>query len=72
MPVRFRLSELLEAAGLSQRELARRSGVSLTIISRMANNHARQAALGTLERLAKVLQVEPGELIARSSARKKR
>ena len=66
MSVRFRLAELLKARGMSQRELARRSGVALTIISRMSKNHSKQVALASLERIAKVLKVEPGRLIARS------
>lgn len=51
---------------MSQRELARRSRVSLTIISRMVHNHARQVSLTTLERIARVLDVEPGDLIKRT------
>ena len=78
VPVRFRLAALLEDAGLSQRELAARAGVSPTIINRMANNLARQVALRTLDRLSVVLgaaigrMVEPGELLERVPARRGR
>ena len=71
MPVRFRLHALLEEARLSQRELAARSGVSPTIINRMANNLAEQVALKTLDSLSMTLGdalgrvVEPGELLQR-------
>lgn len=71
MPVQFRLTEILESVGMSQRELARESGVSLTIVSRIANNHAKQVALATLERLADALGVQPGDLIVKRRARKK-
>jgi len=71
MPVRFRLAEILAKRGVSQRELGRESGVSLTIISRIANNHSRQVALSTLERLAETLRVEPGELIVNDGKRAK-
>lgn len=70
--VRFRLDALLTEAGLSQRELAARSGVSPTIINRMANNLAEQVALKTLDSLSYALgeaigrRVEPGELIERT------
>ncbi len=71
VPVRFRLAALLDEAGLSQRELAARSGISPTIINRMANNLAGQVSLKTLDSLSACLSeamgrtVEPGELIER-------
>lgn len=71
VPVRFRLDALLAEAELSQRELAARSGVSPTIINRMATNDAEQVALRTLDRLSAALSeamgrwVEPGELVVR-------
>ena len=71
MPVRFRLAAILKSLGISQRELARTSGVSLTIISRMVHNHARQVSLATLDKVAKALGVEPGELIVREPRRRK-
>jgi DNA-binding Xre family transcriptional regulator len=78
VPVRFRLDVLLEDSGLSQRELAARSGVSPTIINRMANNRAEQVALKTLDSLSAALSeaigrvVEPGELIEREPEPKRR
>jgi transcriptional regulator with XRE-family HTH domain len=68
MAARFRLAELLEEAGLSQRELATRSGVSPTTINRMANNLTAQVSLKTLDSLARALsdagkKVRPGDLI---------
>ncbi len=65
MPARFCLDRLLEEAGVSQRELARRSKVSPTTINRMAANLTAQVSLRTLDALAKVLGVEPGDLIER-------
>lgn len=76
--VRFRLAALLEEAGVSQRELASRSGVSPTTINRMANNLTAQVSLGTLDSLSATLsevlkrEVEPGELIERESSAKRR
>lgn len=72
VPVRFRLDALLVEAGISQRELAARSGVSPAIINRMVNNLAVQVALKTLDSISAALSdaigrtVEPGELIERS------
>jgi DNA-binding Xre family transcriptional regulator len=78
MPARFRLDSLLEESGLSQRELALRSGVSPTIVNRIAQNLAKQVALKTLDALAAVLsqelgrQVAPGDLIERVPEKGKR
>jgi transcriptional regulator with XRE-family HTH domain len=71
MTARFRLAELLEEAGLSQRELASRSGVSPTIVNRMVGNLARQVSLATLDKISATLgkalgqEVAPGDLIER-------
>jgi DNA-binding Xre family transcriptional regulator len=78
VPVRFRLDVLLEEAGISQRELAARSGVSPTTVNRMANNLTAQVSLGTLDSLSVTLteilgrQVEPGELLERDAPPKRR
>ena len=77
VPVRFRLDALLVESGLSQRELAARSGISPTIVNRMANNLAAQVSLKTLDSLSAVLseeigrRVEPGELLEREPEPKK-
>ena len=65
MAARFRLRELLEETDLTQSELSRRSGVSLTTINRMALNLTAQVSLATLDSLSDVLGVEPGDLIER-------
>lgn len=63
---RFRLAEAIAAHDppMSQAELARRSGVSLVTVNRMANNVTAQVSLGTLGRLAVALGIAPGDLIA--------
>lgn len=71
MAARFRLAELLEERGMSQSELARRSKVSLVTINSIANNRTTQVKLETLDRLARVLGCEPGELIAGDKKRGK-
>jgi DNA-binding Xre family transcriptional regulator len=78
MAARFRLDVLLEESGLSQRELAARSGVSPTIVNRIAQNLATQVALRTLDSLSAALskelgrQVAPGDLIERVPEKGKR
>jgi DNA-binding Xre family transcriptional regulator len=63
LPVRFRLKELLEEAGVSQSEAARRSGVSFATINRMCTNATRQVSLDVLDQLAKYLKCAPGDLL---------
>ena len=65
--VRFRLREVLgelEQAGqaMSQSELARRSGLSLSIINAIVQHRQRQVSLETLNKLCGALAVTPGDL----------
>jgi len=71
MSVVFRLPAALEEAGLSPRELARRSGVSLVTINGIANNRTTRVDLETLDKLCEVLSVEPGELLEREAPAKR-
>ena len=71
MPVTFRLRELIAAAGISQSELARTSGVSFATINRMCTNATKQVSLNVLDQLADVLHVSVGELFERKPARVK-
>lgn len=61
----FQLAGWLERKAMTQSELARRSGVSFQTINRMCRNKTEGAVLSTLDKLATVLGVEPGELIVR-------
>lgn len=77
---RFTLQGLLESRepAVSQSELSRTSGVSLTTINRMANNLTAQVSLKTLDALSQALTellrrpIEPGDLIERVPERKGR
>lgn len=76
MAARFRLDYWLEVTGLSQRELAAKSGVSPTIVNRMSQNLAKQVSLKTLDSLARALttsarKVKPGDLIEEVPAKAK-
>jgi DNA-binding Xre family transcriptional regulator len=74
MTALFRLQELLDNRDppMSQSELARRSGVSLVTVNGIANNRTQQVSLKTLDALARVLGVEPGDLIASEKGGKRR
>ena len=71
MPLRFRLQEILDSQKppVSQRELARLSGVSLVTINAICVNRTRQVALDTLDKIAGALGVEVGELLVRDKKR---
>jgi putative transcriptional regulator len=70
MGARFKLRELLEKAGMSQSELARRSGISFQTINGMVGNRTAQVSLKTLDALSKALGCEPGDLLEREPKRR--
>lgn len=71
MPTVFRLRDLLAKLGVSQSELARLSGLSFATINRLSTNATTQVSLVTLDKIASVLKVEPGELIVREKRARK-
>ena len=62
-PINLRLKELREVRGWSQAELARRSGVHQSVISRLENGRTRSVSFPNLERLADALGCDPGYLV---------
>ncbi len=61
-PIRITLREPREEKGLTQVELARRADVRQATISDIETGKSTRIDLPVLERLCKVLGVEPGEL----------
>jgi transcriptional regulator with XRE-family HTH domain len=57
-----RLREAREHLGLTQEEVAQRSGVHVTEVSRMEGGK-RDPKISTLRRLAKAVEVKPGQLL---------
>ncbi len=72
MGARFRLKELLEAAGMSQSELVRRAKVSYPTVNGMVGNRTTRVDLSTLDALSKVLGCEPGDLLEREPKKGRR
>lgn len=62
-PVRFRVAAIAQERGISLRQLAIRSGVTYATVFRLSRNKTRGVELGTLGRLAGVLEVAPGDLV---------
>jgi transcriptional regulator with XRE-family HTH domain len=56
------LSALLEKAGITQTELARRTGLSFATVNRLCTNATAQVSLETLDKIAIALGVEVGAL----------
>jgi transcriptional regulator with XRE-family HTH domain len=69
MPIYLRLRELRQALGLTQTEFAARAGVRRATVSRLENTKVRAVDLAVLEKLANLLDVEPGFLLSRSPPR---
>lgn len=64
-PIHLRLQELREVNGWSQAELARRSGVHQSVISRLERGEIQSVSFANLERLAGALGCDPGYLVVR-------
>lgn len=69
---RFRLQELLDEKGVTQRELSSRAGLSPTTVNRMCKNLTAQVSLATLDAIADALRCEPTDVLTRSSERRRR
>jgi transcriptional regulator with XRE-family HTH domain len=67
-PISIRLEELRNAKGWSQAELARRSGVPQSTISRIEAGKTNSIELSNLERLASALGVNAAVLIEHTPA----
>jgi len=65
---RWRVREIAEPERWSARRLAREAGLAYTTVQAIWSNTSRRADLDTLEKLARVLQVEPGQLIGPGDA----
>lgn len=64
--LRWRLGEVVRARALSQREVARRSGLTRNTIDRLVKTTTLVRIEGeTLARLCAALDIQPGELITR-------
>ena len=66
-----KLRELREAQGLSQAELARRAGIRRVTIVEMEAGRTRRVRLDVPEKLAKVLHVPPGALLAAAAPKRR-
>lgn len=61
--MKFNLRSIRESKGMSQTELAKKSGVGRVTINRIENGELNETTTGTLIKLAKTLQVPVDSLI---------
>jgi len=60
--IKLHVKELAEKQGLNRNKLQLMSGVTLPLLTRYWNNTTSEVRLDALEKIAKALGVEPGEL----------
>ncbi|WP_199427103.1 helix-turn-helix domain-containing protein [Thermaerobacillus caldiproteolyticus] len=63
MPIKIKLKEILKARGISQRELARLTGLRPNTISHLCSDNVDRIYLSTLETVCKVLDIDIQKLI---------
>jgi putative transcriptional regulator len=63
MPVLVKLKKTREAKGLSQNELARKTGYSLQNIQKIEQGRAASITFDALGRFCEVLECQPGDIL---------
>jgi len=71
-PIRITLREAREQAGMTQVELAKAADIRQATISDIETGKSTRVDLPVLERLCKVLGVEPGDLLKRERSTRKK
>lgn len=62
--MRLRIKEVAEAQGLNRNQLQLKSGVTLPLLTRYWNNTTTEVKLEALEKIARALGVQPGDLMS--------
>ena len=70
-PVTLRIKQLRQARGLSQAALAKQVGVRQATINDLENGHSGRIELDLIDRLSVELGVQPGELFAQTTTRRR-
>lgn len=66
MMVKFRLDEIMTERRLKYREVAEGAGVALSVVYNIKQNRSTRVDLDVLDRLSNYLEVEPGDLLAKT------
>ena len=63
--LKLRVKEIAEARGLNRNQLQLKSGVTLPLLTRYWNSTTTEVKLDALDKIARALDVKPGDLIVR-------
>jgi putative transcriptional regulator len=63
MPIRLRLNEIIKERGISQRELARLTGLRPNTISHLCSDKVNSAYFETLETICRALDIDIKDLL---------
>lgn len=63
MSIYIKLRELAKQRGIGQRRVAKKADLDLSVVQRIYQKPYANITLVTLEKLARALDVEPGELL---------
>lgn len=63
MSTRIKLRELAKERNIGQHRIAKKADIDLSIVQRIYRDPYANITLITLEKLARALEVEPGELL---------
>ena len=66
--MRFLLKDILTESGLSQADLARRTGWKAQFVQTLVGMERANVTVATLERLCRALACEPGDLVRLDAA----
>ena len=69
--IELRLRELRQAKGMTQVELAERTGIDQGALSRIENGKTRAMDFDVMARLCDALGCDPGDLIERKKGRRR-
>lgn len=64
MPIKVKLDEQMKAKGVSLTELSEQVGLTLANLSILKTGKAKAVRFSTLEAICKVLECQPGDLLA--------
>jgi putative transcriptional regulator len=64
MPIKLNLDRVMLERQISSTELAERIGITLANLSILKTNKAKAVRFSTLEALCRVLECQPGDLLA--------
>ena len=63
MPVKFKLKVMLAIRGMTQKDLAEKTGIRPPTISAIATGTIKQIPIGVIERICEALDCQPGDIM---------